>query len=246
MDVLPLYIVLLILFPPILWLLQRKPTLALIVSAALYAAVWEFGWNLPAYPSGHWYFNPFAWQLLFVFGAWCALGGSDRLSGLLKSNVTMVVAALYLLLAFAITLTWHFPRLDHLLMPRWLSEHIYPIDKTNLDVLRFAHFLAVAALTVHFIPRGWPYLHSKYLRPAIICGQHSLEIFCLGVFLAFAAHFAKVEISGGVAMQLAVSALGILAMIGAAWLISWYKAIEGRKPGVRPKTADADLAGGEA
>jgi hypothetical protein len=246
MDVLPLYIVLLILFPPILWLLQRKPTLALIVSAALYAAVWEFGWNLPAYPSGHWYFNPFAWQLLFVFGAWCALGGSDRLAGLLKSNITMVVAALYVLFAFCVTLTWHFPRLEYWLMPKWLSEHIYPIDKTNLDVLRFAHFLALAALTVHFIPRDWPYLTSKYLRPAIICGQHSLEIFCFGVFLAFAAHFAKVEISGGVAMQIVVSVLGILAMIAVAWLISWYKVIEGRKPSARPKTPNADLAGGEA
>jgi hypothetical protein len=246
MDVLPLYIVLLLLFPPILWLLLRKPTLALIASAALYAAVWEFGWNLPAYPSGHWYFNPFAWQLLFVFGAWCALGGSDRLSALLRSNITIAVAMLYLVFAFCVTLTWHFPRLEILLMPKWLSEHIYPIDKTNLDVLRFAHFLALAAVTVHFIPRDWPYLRSKYLRPAIICGQHSLEIFCFGVFLAFAAHFAKVEISGGVAMQIAVSVVGIAAMIAAARLISWYKEVEGRKPGSRPKTPDADLAGGEA
>ena len=35
MDVLPLYIILLLLFPPILWLLQRAPTLALIGSAAV-------------------------------------------------------------------------------------------------------------------------------------------------------------------------------------------------------------------
>jgi hypothetical protein len=237
--------VLLLLFPPILWLLQRKATLALFASAALYAAAWEFGWNLPAYPNGNWYFNPFAWQLLFVFGAWCALGGADRLSGLLRSNITIVLAALYLLFAFCITLTWHFPRLEHF-VPKWLADEIYPIDKTNLDVLRFAHFLALAAVTVHFIPRDWPALRSKFFKPAIICGQHSLEIFCLGVFLAFAAHFAKVEISGGIAMQIAVSVLGILAMVAVAWLISWYKSVEGRKPGARPKTPDADLAGGEA
>ena len=57
------------------------PTLALALSVLLYALTWEFGWNLPAYPSGHWFFNPFAWQLLFVFGAWCALGGAERLHG---------------------------------------------------------------------------------------------------------------------------------------------------------------------
>ena len=75
---------------------------------------------------------------------------------------------------------------------------MYPIDKTNLDVLRFAHFLALAAMTVRFIPRDWPGLNRRWLRPAILCGQHSLEIFCLGVFLAFAAHFVMVEFSGGV------------------------------------------------
>src|SRR5262249_9328465 len=40
MDVLPLYIVLLLWFPPILWLLQRVPTMALGASAAMYVLAW--------------------------------------------------------------------------------------------------------------------------------------------------------------------------------------------------------------
>src|SRR6266566_6530010 len=79
MDILPLYIILLLLFPPILWLLQFRSSLALGASVLLYVLTWHFNWNMPSYPSGHWYFNPFAWQLLFVFGAWCALGGAQRL-----------------------------------------------------------------------------------------------------------------------------------------------------------------------
>ncbi len=244
MDVLPLYIVLLLLFPPILWILQRSATAALAGATLLYALNWEFGWNISAYPSGVWAFNPFAWQLLFVFGAWCALGGAEKLGRLLRSDVVLAAAAAYLLLAFLVTLTWHFPRLGHL-VPHWFEEFVYPIDKTNLDVLRFAHFLALAALTVRFVPRHWPALRSPWLAPAILCGQHSLEIFCLGVFLAFAAHFAKVEISGGIPMQILVSFAGIATMIGVAWLISWYKAAEGRRPG-KTKNPDADLAGGEA
>ena len=247
MDVLPLYIVLLLLFPPILWLLQRKATLALIVSAALYAAVWEFGWNLPAYPSGHWYFNPFAWQLLFVFGAWCALGGSDRLSGLLKSNITMVVAALYLLFAFCVTLTWHFPRLEYLLMPKWLSEHIYPIDKTNLDVLRFAHFLALAALTVHFIPRDWPYLTLEisaarhYMRSAF--ARNFLFRRVSGLCGAFreGRDFRR---SGHADRCQRVRHLGHDRGCLADFVVQ--KSWKGASPASRPKTPDADLAGGEA
>ena len=246
MDVLPLYIILLLMFPPVVWLLQLRPTLALAASVLLYVLTWQFGWNMPSYPSGHWYFNPFAWQLLFVFGAWCALGGAQRLSVVLQSRITLAVAIAYLVFAFAITMTWYVPGLSQY-VPKWLDEAIHPIDKINLDVLRFAHFLALAVVTVWFVPRTWPALKSRWMWPLIVCGQHSLEIFCLGVFLSFAAHFAMVEVSGAFWMQVVASALGILIMIAAAWLIAWYKKAEERSPGSRPKKSpDADLAGGEA
>ena len=244
MDVLPLYIILLLLFPSVLWLLQRGLTLALGASLALYVLTWHFGWNLPAYPDGNWAFNPFAWQLLFVFGAWCALGGAQRLAPILQSNLTLALAVLYLGFAFVVALSWHLPELT--IVPHSLEHLIYPIDKTNLDVLRFAHFLALAILTVRFVPRTSPMLNSPLLYPAILCGQHSLEVFCLGVFLAFAGHFALVEISGAFWMQVVISVLGIVAMIGTAALVTWYKSLEGRGPGSRKKPPDADVAGAEA
>jgi hypothetical protein len=245
MDVLPLYIVLLLLFPPALALLMWQPAFALAASALLYVLTWTFDWNLPAYPNGVWFFNPFAWQLLFVFGAWCALGGAKRLAPVLQSRTILAIAIAYLAFAFVIALTWYIEPLGRL-VPNWLSEWMYPIDKTNLDVLRFAHFLALAAVTVRFVPRDWPGLKWPILQPAIRCGQHSLEIFCLGVFLAFAGQFIISEYSGGPLIQIAISLTGIIIMIATANLISWYKVIEGRSPGSRVKQPDADLAGGEA
>ena len=246
MDVLPLYIILLLLFPPTLWLLQFRSTLALGASVLLYVLTWEFNWNMPSYPSGHWYFNPFAWQLLFVFGAWCALGGAARMSRILSSPLTLWICFAYLVAAFFVTLTWHVPQLSHL-MPRRIEQWMYPIDKPNLDVLRFAHFLALAALTVRFLPRDWLGLKSPWLRPLILCGQHSLEIFCLGVFLAFAGHFVLAEISGGAALHALISICGILIMCGMAWVISWYKH-SADKGASRTKSTggNADLAGGGA
>src|SRR5690348_15235236 len=111
MDVLPLYIILLAGFAPVLWLLIRAPTLALGSSALLYILMWEFEWNIPAYPEGYWVFNPFAWQLLFVFGGWCALGGAERLRHWIYSKVTLAAAIAYLLFAFFIAMTWYVPRL---------------------------------------------------------------------------------------------------------------------------------------
>jgi hypothetical protein len=131
------------------------------------------------------------------------------------------------------------------LMPRWLELWMYPIDKTDLDVLRFAHFLALAAVTVRFLPKDWPGLKSPWLRPLILCGQHSLEIFCLGVFLAFAGYFILAEVSGGAVLHFIVSISGILIMSAAAWLFSWYKH-SADKSAARSKSTggNADMAGG--
>ena len=244
MDVLPLYIVLMAFLPLILWSMLRRADLTLVLSAVLYALTWEFGFSLPAYPHGSWIFNPFAWQLLFVFGAWCALGGARKMARILESSITLWLCAAYLAFAFCVTLTWHIPQLG-IYVPYWLANWMYPINKPDLDVLRFVHFLALAALTVHFLPKDWPGLRSAWLRPLILCGQHSLEIFCIGVFLAFAGHFILAELSGGAWMHFAISVAGIMIMWAAAALFSWYKAETGKiKKPARIGDSDADLAGG--
>jgi hypothetical protein len=243
MDVLPLYIVLLAGFPPMLWALLRAPSTALALSAGLYGLTWYFGWNIPAYPKGVWVFNPFAWQLLFTFGAWCALGGAQRLSRWINSPVTVGLASAYLAFAFAVAMTWYFPRFAAY-MPKVVGEAIYPIDKTNLDVLRILHFFSLAVITVWLVPRAWPGLKSPVFWPAIVCGQHSLETFCLGVFLSFAGHFVFTEISNRLLMHILVSASGIAIMVGAAALVSWYKRMERRGPGPRPPAVLPGYAGG--
>jgi hypothetical protein len=245
MDVLPLYIVLLLGFAPALWLIIRAPNFGLAMSALLYALMWKFEWNIPAYPNGYWYFNPFAWQLLFVFGGWCAMGGAQRLNRWINSRIVLTVAILYLLFAFSIAMTWYFPRLATF-VPRALADNIYPIDKTNLDVLRIAHFLSLAIVILWIVPRDAPWLKLPICWPAIICGQHSLETFCLGVFLSFAGHFIFTEISDRLPMQIFVSVAGIAIMVGAAWLLSWYKRVERRGSGPRPPAQMPSLAGGEA
>jgi hypothetical protein len=130
------------------------------------------------------------------------------------------------------------------MLPKRLEQWMYPIDKTDLDVLRFAHFLALAAITVRFLPRDWPGLKSRWLKPIILCGQHSLEIFCLGVFLAFAGHFILAEVGAGAAMHALISLCGIVIMSAVAWLISWYKRVADKNASRKGAIGNADLAGG--
>jgi hypothetical protein len=108
-------------------------------------------------------------------------------------------------------------------MPAWLLGWFNSIDKTNLDPLRFIHFLVLAVIVVRIIPRDCPLLERPFLRPAILCGQQSLDVFCFGIVLSFAAYFVLVQVSDAVWMQIIVSVSGIALMTALAYYRSWSK-----------------------
>jgi len=217
-DVLPLFVLLHLLFAPLLWLLLRAPNLTLAASLALYVLVHVFGWTVPAWPSSHWAFNPMAWQVLVVLGAWWIIEG-NRVQPWVRSRTALVVAILYLLFSLIIALSWRIKPLEALI-PHTLAHLLHPLDKSNLDPLRLLHFVAIAVLATWLVPRNWRALQSPVMRGAIRCGQNSLPIYCLGVLLAFASHIVLLDISNGLAMQIALSVGGILAMIASAALLN--------------------------
>jgi hypothetical protein len=114
------------------------------------------------------------------------------------------------------------------LVPSWLDHAINPISKTNLDPVRFVHFVILAIVVVRILPRDWPGLERPIFQPAIVCGQQSLEVFCFGVFLSFAAHFVLVQVWNAVWMQILVSIAGIVLMTILAYYRSWSKAMDKR------------------
>jgi hypothetical protein len=227
-DVLPLYIVLMLFFPFQLWLLLRAPTATLALSAGIWALAYFGGVNLSLYPTGRdWFFNPFGWQLLFCLGAWCAIAGAEWIRRLRESDLVIALCAAYLACALVLQSTTWFPEyLDRL--PGWLI--LFPLDKSSLSPLRLAHFLALALITVRLVPSDAAFLRAALAQPLILCGRHSLEVFCLGVFLSYTAGFILIEYSSALFMQVLVSAAGILAMVGLAALMSWYKSLGQRPP----------------
>ena len=228
-DVLPLYIVLMLVFPVVLWCMVRQPDIVMLCSVLLYVSARHFGWNLPSYPSGHWYFNPFCWQILFIFGAWFALRGVLTTQPIVRSRLFIILGSAYLLFALAITMAGRFPAVGHALIPDWLFNAFNPNDKTNVAPYRVIHFLVVAFMITRFLSRDWPGLKWKVFAPAIACGQHSLEVFCGGVFLAFAGHFLLL-LHPGVAMQVAVSVVGILLLCAIGYYKRWANQLDMSPP----------------
>jgi hypothetical protein len=218
MNVLPLYVVVLAVSPAVLWLLRKMPALALALAATVYAAANLFGLNFPSFPHGYWYFNPLAWQFLFVLGAWCGLGAADWVWSLVRSRLVLILAAVYAVSVFVGFVAWNRLNLGAV-VPEW---GLYAFGKTNLGVLRLLHFLTLAIIADWLIPRDWPPLAWVVLRPLILCGQHSLEVFCLGVTLAFAGQVAALEAPGSAIIRFMVAVAGIAVMVGVSALLSWY------------------------
>jgi hypothetical protein len=224
LDILPVYIVLLTGFPLVLWLLRLHIAAAVLPGLALYAATQVLGLSVHGYPEDQvWFFNPLAWQFLFVIGAACGYAGITGRPIASASRWLLGPAVAIAIASFVIKLSWTihgvydpFPAL--LLKPLW------PINKTNLVPIRLLHFLALVIIVVNLVPSDSRFLRWRSVRPIIICGQQSLPTFCLGILLSVLGHFVLTEWSGKLPIQLAVNFAGFALMIGMAALVSWYRA----------------------
>jgi hypothetical protein len=236
LDVLQLFIVLMAIFPLVLIGMVRRPNVTVAASIGLYFAARQLEWNLSAFPDGHWYLNPFCWQLLFVLGAWFSSSGPEQIRAVHKLQefaILRAAASLYLAVALVVTVAGKFPQLA--LVPDFLRDVFGPNDRESLVPHRVVHFLALAFLFTYMVPRDWSGFRWQALQPAIKCGQEWLAVFCAGVFLSFAGHLVLITSPDSLAMQILVSSAGILIMTGVAYYVSWSKR-QDHKPAFRTQT----------
>jgi hypothetical protein len=180
LDILPLYVVLLAVFPLVYLALRSSVWLGLGGAALVWlAANLDHRLTLPNWLDANgWYFNPFTWQLLFVVGAALAVAMARGGGSLPYRHWLAALCAVYLVFACFQTFEWtewHLPDLRPLAMD--------PPDKSRLSPLRLLDILAVFYL-IFSSPRLRELARHRYAHALEACGKHSLEIFALGCVLA--------------------------------------------------------------
>jgi hypothetical protein len=232
LDILPLYVVLLLWLPVLLFLIRIQVGLALAASATLWVGANLFGWNFPSYPDNvGWYFNPFAWQLLFSLGVIAAhLAARQALPG--RSTLLTLLAICVVMFAFAVAAPWTG-------LEGWDKTRLLPTtdallgeqNKQFLSLWRVVHLAALAYLASCLIPRDAAWLDRAPARRLIECGQHSLPVFCLGIALSMAGHLAVAQYGDGWAVQVATNLVGIVLMFVVAWTLHHFTASAASRPG---------------
>lgn len=225
LNILPLYMVLLALFPLLYGLARWHPLLALAASLGLWQSVHSFNLNLPEFSGNGWYFNPLAWQLLFTLGLLAGLRlrrgqAAPRAPGLTLLAATVVLVLGLVKLYPSEWAAW--PMLES-----WVDHLHLTNDKTNQSLIRVIHVLAVAWLFHALIPAHAAVLKSGLCRGLALMGRHSLAVFSIGTVLAIVGQILMAETAFALEVQLAICLAGALALFGVGAFLSWYQAQPG-------------------
>lgn len=211
LNILPLYVVFLALLPAAFVLRRLHWALLLAVSIDVWLLPRMLGTNLPSDLHGRgWYFNPFAWQLLFVVGL---LWGEAQRHGqsLGRHRVLALAAALYCLFALAAVAPWaKLPQFAHLrfLPVDWMGS----VDKEDMSPLRILNVLALAYLAVYFVQRNDAWLDTRVARTFRTMGRASLTVFAVGSIVDVVGWIIYAQGGQGVAWQFAMIAASIAIM----------------------------------
>jgi hypothetical protein len=223
LDILPLYILLLVTFPIILLGLRRQPLVILIPSFLLYAVVQITSLSVSAYPEGHvWYFNPLAWQFLFISGAALGLDRVQVDAWVRFKRAALPIAAAVVAAGLLVKLSWTIHGVWDP-FPGFFLKELWPVNKNNLSPIRLVTFFAALTIVVALVRIDVTFLRLSPAKPLILCGQQSLEIFCLGILLSALGHFVLSEYNSGIVIQIIVNLAGIIVMCITAKMLDWYK-----------------------
>ncbi len=216
-DILPLYVLLMLIAPAFVIIDRFAPGLLLPLSLGVYLTALVMKFTAPTWPvEGEWFFNPFAWQAIFVLGY--ALSQDRGAGHFVRRNIVPIRrVSLPIVIVFAIV-AWFglYPDPTAFPEPKMLFLH----SKSFLTPVRLLQFLALVAVFSAVYPaiaRWLPWLTA----PLSMLGRNSLYVFCVASLLSLSAQILRFLYSGSLAVDTIVVIVGIGLLCLTAWLAEW-------------------------
>ncbi|WP_262299983.1 OpgC family protein [Microvirga sesbaniae] len=177
-NILPLYIALMLWAPVAMVLMRIHVVLAAVVSLSLYALARADVLALPSWPEpGRWFFNPFAWQLLFTLGIFTGALLSEKRVPYWRPAF---LASIAILVASLVTMTNAFGLAPNLL---WSAIVNIDIIKSDLGLGRLIHFLALAYVVTQ-LRLGEALQGTVFGTELSRLGRNALPVFAVGSILS--------------------------------------------------------------
>ncbi|MBJ6127117.1 OpgC family protein [Microvirga splendida] len=221
-NILPLYIALMLWAPVAMILMRIHVALAAAVSIGIYMLARADVLAIPSWPEpGRWFFNPFAWQLLFTIGIFTGAFLSQKA---MPYRRAVFLGAVVFLAAALVTMTNGFGLAPNLL---WSAFVNFDIIKSDLGIGRLLHFLALAYVVTQ-LRLGQALQKTAFGAEMARLGRNALPVFAVGSVLSAGGEvmmtLATVKSSASPhVVGMVFTFFGIFALLGLARYLEWKK-----------------------
>jgi hypothetical protein len=219
LDILPMYVIVMLLAPFLIWLRVQGELALLAVSGLMWMFTARFFPNIPTMTYDvAWNFNPFCWQFLFAIGlafGWRTRTNSPPVATGDARRVLDICCALFVIFSACVLMTIAFETIDDAAANR-LRAMYFSLNKRCLDLWRIVGLLASAYLVARLVSKDAGWLRLRLPRWVCAAGAASLPIFALTVVLSFAGKFLLMVLGHSISSDATVTGAGIVIMLAVA------------------------------
>ncbi|MGF6573235.1 hypothetical protein ABH945_005356 [Paraburkholderia sp. GAS333] len=209
-SVLPMYVIFALCVPFVVPLARRASVLALALSVAIWALARPLASLFSIDDMSDWAFNPFAWQLMFVFGVLCRVQPVSESFHTSRAARWLTCAAIVAALTFAIVKLFV------------LTQPLPGTLKQNLSVDRVINFIVIAWLAAQLVRMGGIAWLAQRLPAVVTVGRTGLVCFVAGTLVSLIVDTATPHMFHGfrgvlVGLGGDLVAIGAVLMIARGW-----------------------------